>query len=108
MAGASPGMTRAFVAPVSKARGLIALRALHAVGDQLVRVDAFRRLHAFRRISYDVDDLRLLLLLVESVGAVGGLGDALMAVAARKLDVAGRPLELDALDRGGDLVGRRL
>src|SRR3954471_3587787 len=64
-----------------------ALRALHAVLDPVVGIDAGRRVHAFGGETHDVDDFRRVLLLVEAIGAIGRLGDALMAVADGELDV---------------------
>src|SRR3569833_4477542 len=109
MAGTSPAMTLSlFTHREATAKRLVALRALHAFADPLLGVDAYGRVHALGRIAHDVIDLRLLGLLVEAIGAVGGLGDALVAVAERPLHVAGGAVILDALERGGDLVGGRL
>src|SRR5512140_2949356 len=85
-----------------------ALGALHALGDPLIGINAVRRVHAFSRKADDIDDLRLLLLLVKAIGAVGRLGGAPMTVADRQLHMAGRAVELDSLEPGGDFVGRRL
>ena len=67
-----------------------------------------RRVHALGRIAHDVDDFGLVLLLVEAVGAVGGVLDALVAVAERHLHRAARAVVLDALEGRRDLVGGRL
>src|SRR6185437_8687763 len=78
------GLAATFTLPCPRS---IAFRALHALGDPLLGLDARRRIHAFGRIAHDVGDLRLLRLLVVVIGAVGGLADALMAVAERQLYV---------------------
>src|SRR4051812_43994822 len=82
----------------SKKRALIALRALHAILDPVVGGDAGRRVHALGREAHDVDHFRLVLLLVEAVGPVCGLLDALVAVAERELDRAARRFVRDAFE----------
>src|SRR5882757_4577370 len=63
-----------------------ALRAFHAVLDPVVGIDAGRRVHAFGGKAHDIDDLGLVLLLVEPIGAVSRLRDALVSVADGELD----------------------
>src|ERR1039458_5301659 len=86
----------------------ITLCALHSLADPLIRIHARGRIHALGREADDVDDLGLFLLLVEAIGAVSRLGDALMAVTDRHLHMAGRAFELDALEAGCDFIRRRL
>src|SRR6516225_3436293 len=73
----------------------IALGALHTFLDPLIRVHADRRVHAFGRIAHNFDDLRFPALLVEAIGTVRRLGDALVAITERHLHVAGRTFEFD-------------
>src|SRR3954451_18823056 len=80
----------------SKERALIALRAFHPILDPVVGGDAGRRVHALGREAHDVDHFRLVLLLVEAVGPVRGLLDALVAVAEREFDRAARLFVRDA------------
>src|SRR5215813_12503367 len=86
----------------------LAFSTLHAALDPIVGIDAGRRVHALGGKAHDIDNLRLILLLVEAVGAVSRLGDALVSIADGKLDRARWPLELDALERSRHLVRGRL
>src|SRR3974390_1796935 len=90
------------------ARTSLTLRALHALLDPLIRVHTGRRVHTFRWVAHNVDDLRFPALLVEAIGAVRRFGDALVAITERHLHVAGRTFEFDALERGSDCIGGRL
>src|SRR5262249_42683316 len=80
---------------VRSAHSVALCAGLHPVLDPVLRGLVGRRIHAFGGIADDVDDLRRVLLLVELVGAVGRLLDALMAVAERELDLAVRRLVLE-------------
>src|ERR1700691_4165526 len=73
-----------------------ALRAFHAVLDPVMGRDACRRVHALGGKAHDVDDFGLILLLVEVIGAVSRLHDALVSVADGELDHACGAFELDA------------
>src|SRR5215831_15696825 len=66
----------------------LAFGTLHAALDPLVGIDAGRRVHALGGKAHDIDNLRLILLFVEAVGAVSRLGDALVSIADGKLDRA--------------------
>src|SRR3954471_5387721 len=85
-----------------------ALGAFHAVLDPVVGTDAGRRVHALGGKAHDIDDLRLVLLLVETVSTVSSFGDALVAIADRKLDLARRAFEFDTLEACRHFVAGRL
>src|SRR4051794_23321006 len=63
----------------------VALGVLHAAFDPVLGIDPGRRVDAFGGKPHHVDDFGLCLLLIETVGAVGGLLNSLMTVSERKL-----------------------
>src|SRR5215831_12822866 len=85
-----------------------ALGAFHAALDPVVGVDAGRWVHALGGKAHDVDDLGLVLLLVEAIGAVSRSRDPLVSVADGELDGTGGPLELETFERSRHLIGARL
>src|SRR5687767_8131311 len=97
----SPDALRASTSP--RSRGAVTLPK-SALGSRHAGLDPFLgglvrwRIHAFRRIADDIHDLRLVLLLVEAIGAVGGVLDTLVAVAERHAHPAARAIVLDALE----------
>src|SRR4051812_26342002 len=75
------------------------LRALHAVLDPVGTLHAVGRVHAFRRVVDDVGDRRRAGRLVELIGAVRGLLDALVALAERHVDLDAERLVFEVLER---------
>src|SRR5260370_36129840 len=63
-----------------------ALCSFHAVLDPIFGINAGRRVHALGGETHDIDDLGLVLLLIEPIGAVSRLRDALVSVADGELD----------------------
>src|SRR5262245_10838621 len=88
--------------PASVPRGQIsctwsvAFGALHSALQPGLGVDVRGRVHAFGRIAYDVNDLGPTLGLVEAVGAIGDVRDALVALADRQANRGARRLEFEA------------
>src|ERR1700752_314756 len=85
-----------------------ARRTFHAVLDPVIGIEACRRVHALGGKAHDVDDFGLVLLLVEAIGAVSRLRDALVPVADGELDPPRGAFEFDALERSRHFVGGRL
>src|SRR5689334_10600830 len=83
----------------------IALGSLHSAFQPGLRVDVRGRVHALGRITYDVNDLRPPLSLVEAVGAVGDVRDTLVALADRQTDGGARSLEFETFEGGDHLIG---
>src|SRR6185437_7644944 len=88
----------------------LALGAGHTALDPIGALHALRRIDAARGVINDVGQRRLAGLLVEFVFAIGDLGDRLVALAERHVDLAADTLEFEMLEGGDDLVlsGRRL
>src|SRR5215471_19145335 len=86
----------------------LAFGTLHAALDPVVGIDAGRWVHALGGKAHDIDDLRLILLFVEAVGAVSRFRDALVSIADGKLNRARWPLKLNASERSCKLVRGRL
>src|SRR6266571_1414846 len=84
-----------------------AFRALHPAFEPGGGIRVGRRVCALGRIAHDIDELGLSLRLVEAVGAVGDVGDALVALADRHADGPARSRVFEALERRDHLVGGR-
>src|SRR5262245_38030053 len=76
-------------------RALAALRAFHPTLEPRDGVHVRRRVHAFGLIARDVDELGLAFRLVEVERAIGGVGDALVALADGESNAAARRRDLD-------------
>src|SRR5688500_13177208 len=84
--------------------GLIAFGAPHSALEPLFGRRGRGWIHAFGGKPHDIDDLGLTLLFIETIGAIGNFGNALMAIAYGKLDAGTRAVKLDTFECRDHLV----